>query len=1152
MEKYNKILISFLLLFFITFINASDFRKIRMQKISPFSDTLLRKSEKIPNYKSIELFRKFNINNSKEKNWKIRFNPMTNIPEAIVGDKTKSYSGKPEEIFFKFLDENKDLLKVDYNNIKPFNNSYFAGITHLYYQQYYKNLPVEFSYVKMHINSNGEISGYQAKYYPDINIDINPSINSNFAEIVVKSELGNFTAQNKELVIYPDPISEKYYLAWKIKGRGGNEEKTGFWIYYVDANSGKILFKYDDFRYVCVSHDDKSYGTVQGYVYDISPVPTGDSINIHPNSWQKPQLRNINNQYVWVGSYANKVISGANGVAGEYCSNIQKKVFALLQGPYFSVVNFKGASSYYTNGNINWLTASTFYSSPNPYDNNKEYTYNITLPDTWSSLGHTFAFVAPIFVNFRVGSIDNCGNAIDEDMLYLKSPDNENLAFYAGNRSNFIGGFIPNPSYKIFLKTDGSGTFSGFNMNISSYMVITNPDNSNSTQANIIWSTWTYLKDGDGGEINAFYHLNKIRDFFQSLNKDPNSPNKPINLDKHVPVMVHFFGDQIVPNYCTDPNSMYNAYYDLDKDIIVLGDGPIDLYDKYRDFALDGTIVRHEYIHLVVNRIYPIINFGEFGAISEAMADYFSLTSFWNDAFDINILGNFIGSGEAVSRDLSQCVSGTPCTMPTDWRGEVHDDSLMLSRALYKLRKNPSYSLGTFAGGTFNGLNKADVFTFAALFYFPDNFSNFLDAYIDACKQIDTSVCNTNIQNKIINAFSAHGITSLGYASSDIYEPNNGPEWATDISSINTLSAYIDYQGDIDYYSIPLNEGPVYFRLDLPLVSAQDMTYNAYSLILFDSNRRYLFDISPEVYNTSNGYCPSTGHCLTISPYIEAYYVIPKPGRYYIAVAAAPGEGGGNGPGYNTSTPYKLTYSGSLKGSISASITMASLDNDEIEFSVPYPVFQYQVHPASYTWNYPPWISSEVKYEYARLLDHNLVPLTGTETNNSSSYMELVSNTLTTITYPNGNHLIKGKVKLKSGFSNRYPGIGTVYLEVMGSNHMFNIGKSTSIFSLGISNAINLSTNKTDLITFNNIISKNGGKTIVKYDVTKFGNLSIKVYTVSGTLVKTIYNGPVSAGKGSFDWDGTNDSGSKVASGIYYIKAEGAGLNKVDKVAVIR
>jgi flagellar hook assembly protein FlgD len=74
----------------------------------------------------------------------------------------------------------------------------------------------------------------------------------------------------------------------------------------------------------------------------------------------------------------------------------------------------------------------------------------------------------------------------------------------------------------------------------------------------------------------------------------------------------------------------------------------------------------------------------------------------------------------------------------------------------------------------------------------------------------------------------------------------------------------------------------------------------------------------------------------------------------------------------------------------------------------------------------------------------------------------------------------------------------------------------------------------------------------VQYNVLSPGDLSIKVYTQAGALVKTLLDGGVPAGRGSVDWDGTNSDGSEVVSGIYFVKGKGAGLDKVVKIAVIR
>jgi flagellar hook assembly protein FlgD len=109
-----------------------------------------------------------------------------------------------------------------------------------------------------------------------------------------------------------------------------------------------------------------------------------------------------------------------------------------------------------------------------------------------------------------------------------------------------------------------------------------------------------------------------------------------------------------------------------------------------------------------------------------------------------------------------------------------------------------------------------------------------------------------------------------------------------------------------------------------------------------------------------------------------------------------------------------------------------------------------------------------------------------------------------------------------------------------------------SVVSLGVSNVFNLTANQGDIVTYNNVLTGNNTTARIRYDVQSPGDLTIKIYTVVGTLVRTVFDGTVLAGKGTVGWDGTNENGDKVASGIYYVRAEGAGLDKVDKIAVVR
>ncbi len=1151
---------------------------------SPLSDSLfaVRRS---PSLAARAAFRDF-VAKQGGRGWKIRYNPRTALPAAITGGRTISYPGTPEQSAMAFFTDNKGLLNVDPSTLRLVLKKEFMGVTHLEYRQYKDGIPVEFSYARVHVLKDGRIAGYQGRYEPDLALNTTPAITAQAAVAAADAAAGrSLVLSGTELVIYPDEADGVLKLAWKVTGRG-----NGLWVYYVDASDGSVLFRYDQLQNFCNGVSYQTYGTSSGTVYAISPLPTYDMPDNLSEIWRQPAPASLPDQHVWVAGSTYPVVTNAYG---DYCTQQQGKVFSSLQGPYFSVTNFLGASASFDNGGGRWLTKTTPVSTPHPYSDNTSYSYPVSINTSdWlpSYPGGAFAKVMPHFASFSAGSMDGYGSVNDEDTVQVKSGSTV-YGSYLGSRSTpFFGAAVENPSYTVTLDADASGTSDGFTIDYSSYMVLTVSTGATSNATgSVVWSTaaaTVYMDNSLGpleglSEINAFYHLNAVHRFFEGIDIDPSDPNTPpADISGQVPVMVHATGDPDALYSCytsgvSNCSGMLNAFYDLQKKQILLGDGVKDNTGQFRSFALDGTIVRHEYTHLVVDHIYPIVNFGEFGAISEAMADFFSLSSFWDEGYDGTsypnqiTLGSFVGAGEGSARDISgsgkptyfrRFSSSVPPACTTDgsggtstcWAGEVHDDSLFLSQTLYELANpNGTRYQGKFSAGTFAGKTKAEILAFAALFYFPDDFANFEDAMQDACTQFNTmwpGQCDSTVQDAIQAAFADHNIGSSAGVdsfetspSSPLCPNNNGPECATDASTFTVISATIYPLGDVDYYSLPLAAGQFTAALTLPM-SGDNGIYYAYSLFLFDADRNYVTEANPDIYGTGGNACDPTGQCYTLDNSVTLNYTVPYGGgRYYLVVSASPNQYYGNSEA-NSPLPYTLTLSRNVQGTATAGIYAALYDRDEISFSVPYSNFSALGAVSSSTLT-----GAETVFQYAQLRDHDYVPVDLARTDLSGSYLTLsegpdqsVSNT-----DPLGRPQISGRVRLQPGFAARYPGVGTVYLEIFGRDHLGHV------VSLGVSNAINLTADRTDLTAFNNII-KDGGHAIVQYNVLSPGDLSIKVYTQAGALVKTLLDGGVPAGRGSVDWDGTNSDGSEVVSGIYFVKGKGAGLDKVVKIAVIR
>ncbi|MCB1182126.1 T9SS type A sorting domain-containing protein [bacterium] len=76
--------------------------------------------------------------------------------------------------------------------------------------------------------------------------------------------------------------------------------------------------------------------------------------------------------------------------------------------------------------------------------------------------------------------------------------------------------------------------------------------------------------------------------------------------------------------------------------------------------------------------------------------------------------------------------------------------------------------------------------------------------------------------------------------------------------------------------------------------------------------------------------------------------------------------------------------------------------------------------------------------------------------------------------------------------------------------------------------------------------------TKISYTMPKAGHMTLKVYNVRGQLVKTLIDGQVAAGTDFVMWDGTNNQGSNVASGVYFYEARSGNNVQVNKMALVK
>ena len=77
--------------------------------------------------------------------------------------------------------------------------------------------------------------------------------------------------------------------------------------------------------------------------------------------------------------------------------------------------------------------------------------------------------------------------------------------------------------------------------------------------------------------------------------------------------------------------------------------------------------------------------------------------------------------------------------------------------------------------------------------------------------------------------------------------------------------------------------------------------------------------------------------------------------------------------------------------------------------------------------------------------------------------------------------------------------------------------------------------------------------TKIAYSVKDSGPVTIEVYNVAGSVVRTLLNTKVDAGAtGYVVWDGANDAGEKCASGVYFYRIAAPGFAESRKMIMLK
>ncbi len=77
-------------------------------------------------------------------------------------------------------------------------------------------------------------------------------------------------------------------------------------------------------------------------------------------------------------------------------------------------------------------------------------------------------------------------------------------------------------------------------------------------------------------------------------------------------------------------------------------------------------------------------------------------------------------------------------------------------------------------------------------------------------------------------------------------------------------------------------------------------------------------------------------------------------------------------------------------------------------------------------------------------------------------------------------------------------------------------------------------------------------QTVIRYQIEKPTHLCLAIFDLNGRLVRTLFDNPSAPGLQEILWDGTNDDGSQIASGIYILKMQTPDFTDYKKLMFVK
>jgi hypothetical protein len=77
-------------------------------------------------------------------------------------------------------------------------------------------------------------------------------------------------------------------------------------------------------------------------------------------------------------------------------------------------------------------------------------------------------------------------------------------------------------------------------------------------------------------------------------------------------------------------------------------------------------------------------------------------------------------------------------------------------------------------------------------------------------------------------------------------------------------------------------------------------------------------------------------------------------------------------------------------------------------------------------------------------------------------------------------------------------------------------------------------------------------ETQIRFSLKRAGPVSLKIYTITGALIRTLVAGDLTGGEHRTAWNGADDQGRALASGVYFCRLETDGHSESKRMVLMR